>query len=88
MNNFVVEFLLNSYNTLLPNILQQIGKEVNVIHKRHLPPTFTFTDLPHHRTCRSAYGGFVLLHLTVCGKLFSAISSRYVTSILLSKSSH
>ena len=23
--NFVVEFLLNSYNTLLPNILQQIG---------------------------------------------------------------
>ena len=44
MNNLVVEFLLNSYNTLLPNILQQIGKNVNVIHKRHLPPTFTFTD--------------------------------------------
>ena len=63
-----------------------IGQEVNVIHKRHLPPTFTFTDLPHHRTCRSAYGGFVLLHLTVCDKLFSAIPLRYVTSILLSDS--
>ena len=32
-----------------------------------------FTDLSHHRTCGSAYGGFVLLHLTVCDKLFSAI---------------
>ena len=31
------------------------------------PPTFTFTTLPHHRTCRSAYSGFVLLHLTVRG---------------------
>ena len=45
-----------------------------------------FTDLSHHRTCGSAYGGFVLLHLTACGKLFSAIPSRYVTSILLSDS--
>ena len=34
-----------------------IGQEVNVTHKRHLPPTFAFTDLPHHRTCGSAYGG-------------------------------
>ena len=56
----------------------------NVIHKRHLPPTYTFTDLPHHtRTCRSAYGGFVLLHLTVFGKLFSTIPLSNVTSILL-----
>ncbi len=23
----------------------------------------------HHRTCRSAYGGFVLSHLTMYGKL-------------------
>ena len=45
-----------------------------------------FTDLSHHHTCRSAYGDFVLLHLTVCNKLFSAIPSRYVTSILLSDS--
>lgn len=44
--------------------------DLHVIHKRHLPPTFTFTDLPHHHTCRSAYGGFVLLHLTVCDKFF------------------
>ena len=29
--------------------------------------------LPHHRTCRSASGGFELLHLTVCGKLLSVI---------------
>lgn len=45
-----------------------------------------FTVISHHRTCCSAYGGFVLLHLTVCDKLFSAISSRYVTSILSSDS--
>ena len=45
-----------------------------------------FTDLSHHRTCGPAYGGFVLLHLTVCDKLFSAIPSRYVTSILSSDS--
>ena len=49
--------------------------EVNVIHKRHLPPTFTFTDLPHHRTCRSAYGGFVLV--------LSLLDSAYWTSSLL-----
>ena len=64
----------------------EIGQEVNVSHKRQLPPTLTFTDLPHHRTCRSTYGGFVLLHLTVCGKLFSAIPLSNVTSILLSDS--
>ena len=45
-----------------------------------------FTDLSHHRTCGSTYGGFVLLHLTVCDKLFSTIPSRYVTSILSSDS--
>ena len=75
-----------TYHLWLLILEESIGQEVNVIHKRHLPPTFTFTDLPHHRTCRSAYGGFVLLHLTVCDKLFSAIPSRYVTSILLSDS--
>ena len=32
-----------------------------------------------------AYGGFVLFHLTMCGKLFSAIPLSNVTSILLSK---
>ena len=37
-----------------------------------------FTDLSHHRTCGSAYGGFVLLHLTVCDKLFSAIPSNLI----------
>ena len=47
-----------------------IGLEVNANHKRHLPPTFAFTDLPHHRTSGSAYGGFALSHLTMCGKLF------------------
>ena len=51
-----------------------------------LPPTFAFTDLPHHRTCGSAYGGFGLSHLTMCGKLFSAIPLGSVTSILLSDS--
>ena len=33
-----------------------IESEVNTNH-RCLSPTFMFTDLPHHRTCRSAYGG-------------------------------
>ncbi|MED9984020.1 MAG: hypothetical protein U0K27_13235, partial [Segatella copri] len=51
-----------------------------------MPPIFTFTDLPHHRTCGSAYGGFVLSHLAMCGKLFSAIPMSSVTSILLSDS--
>ena len=45
-----------------------------------------FTDLSHHRTCGSAYGGFVLSHLAMCGKLFSAIPTSSVTSILLSDS--
>ena len=63
-----------------------IEQEVNANHKRHLSPTFTFTDLPHHRTCGSAYGGFGLSHLTMCGKLFSAIPLTGVTSILLSDS--
>ena len=45
-----------------------------------------FTDLPHHRTCGSAYGGFVLSHLMVCGKLFSTTPLSSVTSILLSDS--
>ena len=40
----------------------------------HLPTSHTT------RTCRSAYGGFVLLHLTVCGKLFSTIPLSNVTS--------
>ena len=57
-----------------------------LIIERHLPPIFTFTDLPHHRTCGSAYGGFVLFHLTMCSKLFSAIPLSSVTSTLLSDS--
>ena len=36
-----------------------------LIIERHLPPAFTFTNLPHLRTYRSAYGGFVLSLLTV-----------------------
>ena len=55
-----------------------------LIIERHLPPTFTFTDLPHHRTSGSAYGGFALSHLTMCGKLFSAIPRTSVTPTLLS----
>ncbi|MDM8209338.1 hypothetical protein QUW17_15990, partial [Bacteroides gallinaceum] len=58
---------------------------VNTNH-RHLSPTFVFTDLSHHRTCRSAYGGFELSHLTMCGKLFSAMPSSDIASILLSDS--
>jgi len=58
---------------------------ISYIVAKHLAHASRGT-IPHHRTCRSAYGGFVLLHLTVCGKLFSAIPSRYVTSILLSDS--
>ena len=46
----------------------------------------SFSDLSHHRTCRSAYGGFGLSHLTMCGKLFSAIPLTGVTSIPLSDS--
>ena len=42
--------------------------------------------LSHHRTCGSAYGGFGLSHLTMCGKLFSAIPLNNITSILLSDS--
>ena len=57
-----------------------------LIIKRHLPSIFTFTDLPHHRTCDSAYGGFVLSHLAMCGKLISVIPMSSVTSILLSDS--
>ena len=45
-----------------------------------------FTDLSHHRTCDSAYGGFVLSHFTMCGKLFSTIPMSNVASILLSYS--
>lgn len=44
-----------------------------LIIERHLPSIFTFTDLPYHPTCGSAHGGFVLSHLTMCGKLLSAI---------------
>lgn len=44
-----------------------------LIIERHLPSIFTFTDPPYHRTCGSAHGGFVLSHLTMCGKLLSAI---------------
>ena len=66
--------------------IKKIGQEVNANHKRHLPPIFTFTDLPHHRTCGSAYGGFVLSHLAMCGKLISVIPMSSVTSILLSDS--
>ena len=93
-----LQLLRNQYSTPFPienfgrNIYalwsfsgQQIEQEVNTNH-RCLSPIFMFTDLSHHRTCRSAYGGFVLLHLTMCNKLFSAIPSRYVTSILLSDS--
>ncbi|MGM9699692.1 MAG: hypothetical protein ACI3Y0_13780 [Prevotella sp.] len=47
-----------------------------------MPPAFAFTDIPHHRTCRSAYGGFGLSHLLMCGKLFSAIPLTGVTSIV------
>ena len=80
-----IKLNINTYLYITP-YPDEIGQEVNVTHKRHLPPTFAFTDLPHHRTCGSAYGGFGLSHLTMCGKLFSAIPSRYVTSILLSDS--
>lgn len=48
-------------------------------------PTFVF-NLSRHRTYRSAYGGFALFHLSVCGKLFSTIPSRNITFILLSNS--
>ena len=51
-----------------------------------LLPTFTFTNLPHYRTCHSAYSGFGLSHLTMCDKLFSAIPLNNVTSVLLSDS--
>lgn len=44
-----------------------------LIIERHLPSIFTFTAPPYHRTCGSAHGGFVLSHLTMCGKLLSAI---------------
>lgn len=44
-----------------------------LIIERHFPSIFTFTDLPYHRTCGSAHGGFVLSHLTMRGKLLSAI---------------
>lgn len=57
-----------------------------LIIERHLPSILTFTDLPYHRTCGSAHGGFVLSHLTMCGKLFSAIPLSSVTSTQLSVS--
>ena len=86
LNQQTYIFVIDKQRVCQNSLILKIGQEVNVIHKRHLPSTFTFTDLPHHRTCGSAYGGFVLSHLTMCGKLFSAIPSRYVTSILLSDS--
>ena len=58
---------------------------ISYIVAKHLAHASRGTISPY-RTNGSAYGGFVLVHLTVCDKLFSAIPSRYVTSILLSDS--
>ena len=57
-----------------------------LIVESYLFPTFTLTDLPHHHACDSTRGGFELSHLSMCGKLFSAIPLSNITSILLSDS--
>ncbi len=59
--------------------------EVNDIYKRHLPPTFTFTVLPYHRTCRSAYGGFVFLRLKYMPYAFTEQGVAMLSSVLRSQ---
>ena len=59
------EIYFDSVTSSADNIIVAIYSE-----REKQPPIFTFTDLPHHRTCSSAYGGFVLSHLAMCGKLF------------------
>ena len=69
--------LIQSLN--LPSTTQVAAESTHLV-------VFTNVDSIDNGTCRSTYGGFVLLHLTVCGKLFSAIPRTSVTPTLLSDS--
>ena len=58
------------------------GQEENANHKRHLPPIFTFTDLPHHHlSCNLIHGQmpcmkFLCVRSDVCRQLLSDSTSR------------
>ena len=49
--------LRNMHFAMRYKAAQSIQDKTTLLHR--LSPTFTFTDLSHHRTCGSAYGGFL-----------------------------